>query len=168
MRLKETLEIIALIVQMVSLPIAVWSIYWARKEAKNSRDLQIALELSESFRSRWESNWRTTLKEVEEAQSKYHGADVPTKHQVELINMLNWIDWVGTLIKNKSLSNQKVLLGTLSPQFTRIIKAGRSMLEEDIRKEGRDYWGGVLVIVETLGIALTTNDSCTLSGPAGA
>jgi hypothetical protein len=75
MTIKEKLELLALAVQIISFPIAAWSLYWARKEAKASRDLQIALNVWDSFQTHWEGGWSNAFYAVQEAQQASGSTD---------------------------------------------------------------------------------------------
>ena len=160
MSVKEFLELLALVIQIVSFPIAAWSLYWARKEAKASRDLQIALNVWESFQTRWEGGWSDAFYAVKEAQAASGTKDVPTEHQDVFFQMLNWIDWLGTLIRTKSLSETEIIFGSIGPQFGEIIDLGDPLLQPYFEKYGRAYWKGLLRVareLKTKGIPLEFN-----------
>ena len=146
MATKQLLEVIALVVQIISFPFAAWSIYLARKEAKASRDLQIALNLSESFRSRWEGGWSDALYRVEEAQKTSSTNKVPREYEDRLYQMLNWIDWLGVLIRTKSLSEKRIIFDSIGPQFIEIINFGRPLVESNIEERGPKFWAGLLTV----------------------
>ncbi|HKR61795.1 MAG TPA: hypothetical protein VJS64_19065 [Pyrinomonadaceae bacterium] len=150
MPLKEFLELLALIVQIVSFPIAAWSLYWARKEAKASRDLQIALNVWESFQTRWESGWSDALYAVKEEQEASGTSEVPGKHRDSFFQMLNWIDWLGSLIRTKSLSETEIIFGSIGPQFAEIIDVGEPLLQPYFKKYGRPYWKGLLRVAREI------------------
>jgi hypothetical protein len=150
MTLKQFLELVALVVQIISFPIAAWSLYWARKEAKASRDLQIALNLSESFRSRWEGGWSDALYELKQIQRSSDNAEVPEKYRDPLFQMLNWIDWLGVLIRRKSLSDKKIIFESIGPQFVEIIEISRPLLKPYFAEHGPDYWAGLVTVAEAL------------------
>ena len=149
MRVKDCLELLALVIQIISFPIAAWSIYWARKEAKASRDVQIGLALAESFRTRWEQSWSVSLYEAKQAQKADGTKKVPVKYRDPIFQMLNWIDWLGTLIRTQSLSNTEIILGSIAPQFVDIIRIGEPLLFED-EEYGPQEWQGLFRVVEEL------------------
>ena len=151
---KEVLETMALVVQIVGFPVAAWSLYAARKEAKAARDLQIGLNLSESFRSRWEGGWSDALYEVKQAQESSQSQEIPVKNRDSLFQMLNWIDWLGVLIRTKSLSEKEIIFGSIGPQFTEIIEISRPLFEPDLKKHGAKYWAGLLTVAAALNIKL--------------
>ena len=150
MSARQILEIIALIVQIISFPIAAWSLYWARKEAKASRDLQIALNVWESFQTRWERGWSDALYAVKQEQKATSTREVPIKYHDSLYEMLNWIDWLGTLIRTKSLTETEIILGSIGPQFGEIIDIGEPLLEPYFQEHGRKYWKGLLRVAKEL------------------
>lgn len=152
---KEWLGLLALVIQIVSFPIAAWALYMTRKEAKASRDLQIALTLSESFRSRWEGGWSSELYKIRLAQDAAKTNEVPEKDRDPLYQMLNWIDWLGVLIREKSLTEKAIIFRSITPQFRQIINTSRTFVEEEIQREGPEYWSGVLIVANSLGIEWT-------------
>ncbi|MDX6404471.1 MAG: hypothetical protein QOH70_1926 [Blastocatellia bacterium] len=152
---KQVLEVIVLVVQIISFPVAAVSLYLTRKEAKAGRDLQIALNLSESFRSRWEGGWSDALYKVKEAQKASRPNEVPLEHRDHLFQMLNWIDWLGVLIKTKSLSKKEIIFDSIGPQFVEIIDIGRPLIESDIRKHGSKYWAGLLTVAQAQDVEWT-------------
>jgi hypothetical protein len=152
---KQLLEVIVLLVQIISFPIAAGSLYLARKEAKASRDLQIGLNLSESFRSRWEGGWSDALYKVKEAQNASGSKEVPIEYRDTLFQMLNWIDWLGVLIRTKSLSEKEIIFGSIGPQFVEIIDISRPLIEPDIRKHGSKYWAGLLTVAQAQNVGWT-------------
>ena len=121
-------------------------------EAKASRDLQIALNLSESFRSRWEGGWSSALYEVRLEQEAANTDEVPKEKRDPLYQMLNWIDWLGVLIKEKSLTEKAIIFRSITPQFRQIINTSRTFLEDEIQKEGPESWSGVLIVAKALDV----------------
>ena len=154
MTVKEILEVLALLAQIIGIPFAAISIYLARKEARAARDLQIGLNLSESFRSRWEGGWSTALYEVKQAQAASQSQEIPIENHDPLFQMLNWIDWLGVLIRTKSLSEKEIIFGSIGPQFTEIIEISRPLFEPDLKKYGAKYWAGLLTVAAALNIKL--------------
>ena len=152
MKLKQILELVALAVQIISFPVVAWSIYWARKEARAARDLQIALNLSESFRTRWEGGWSDALYEVKQALQESKSDEVPRRYKDPLFQMLNWIDWLGVLINRKSLSEKGIIFDSIGPQFVEIINISRPLLKPYFEKHGPNYWGGLVTVAEALNV----------------
>lgn len=150
MSARQILEIIALAIQIISFPIATWSLYWARKEAKAARDLQIALDVWKSFTTRWEAGWRDAFYAVKDEQQAMGTREVPMKYRGQFFEMLNWIDWLGTLIRTKSLSETEIILGSIGPQFGEIIDIGEPLLEPYFEEHGRKYWKGLLRVAKEL------------------
>ena len=157
MTFTQYLQVVALIIQIISFPIAAWALYMTRKEAKASRDLQIALSLSESFRSRWEGGWSNALYEIRLAQDAAKTNEVPEKDRDPLYQMLNWIDWLGVLIRTKSLTEREIIFRTIGTQFRQIINASRTFLEPEIQKEGPEYWSGLLIVAKALDVEWAKN-----------
>jgi hypothetical protein len=153
--LRDLLEMLAFAAQIISFPIAAVSIFLSRTEAKASRDLQVALTLSDSFRKYWESGWGETLEAITDFQKLNPGTDLSKEHEKQLRFMLNWIDWLGTFIKTKCFSKPDIVFGSISMRLCQIINAGRVTLERDMEKFGVDYWNGVLTVSKLLKIEWT-------------
>jgi len=147
---RQILEIIALVVQIISFPIAAWSLYWARREAKASRDLQIALNVWDSFQKHWEGGWSNAFYAVQEAQQASGSTEIPNEHRDAFYQMLNWIDWLGTLIRTGSLSETEIIFGSIGPQFAEMIDLGEPLLEPYFQKYGRPYWKGLLRVAKEM------------------
>ncbi|MFZ0063682.1 MAG: hypothetical protein WAL47_16740 [Pyrinomonadaceae bacterium] len=152
--LKAILEVLALFVQIIGFPVAAISLFMARKEAKASRDLQIALTLSESFRSRWEGGWSDIMFELKEVLKTSDSDEVPVKYRDHLYKMMNWIDWLGILIKTKSLSEKKIIFDSIRPQLVDIIKVSRPLIRKDTQLNDEDYWAGLRTVAAGLNIKL--------------
>jgi hypothetical protein len=150
MTIKEKLELLALAVQIISFPIAAWSLYWARKEAKASRDLQIALNVWDSFQTHWEGGWSNAFYAVQEAQQASGSTEISNEHRDTFYQMLNWIDWLGTLIRTGSLSETEIIFGSIGPQFADMIDLGEPLLEPYFQKYGRPYWKGLLRVAKEI------------------
>lgn len=165
--LKAILEVLALFVQIIGFPVAAISLFMARKEAKASRDLQIALTLSESFRTRWEGGWSDVMYELKQVLKTSESDEVPIKYRDHLYKMMNWIDWLGILIKTKSLSEKKIIFDSIRPQLVDIIKLSRPLIKQDTELNDKDYWAGLLTVAGALNIKIEdaaqkeTADTCT-------
>jgi hypothetical protein len=64
--------------------------------------------------------------------------------------MLNWIDWLGTLIRTESLSETEIIFGSIGPQFADMIDMGEPLLEPYFQKYGRPYWKGLLRVAKEI------------------
>ena len=129
---------------------------------KRTHDLQVALELSASFRERWEAGWDASLDAVESGNG-----EISADPGRSLRHMLNWIDWVGTLLRTRSLHNERVIFDSLGPTFRRILGAGRTILESDVEVHGPGYWASLLPVARRLQIAWLM-DLLKRSSPASA
>jgi hypothetical protein len=147
---KASLEVAVLMVQLLGFPIAALSIYLAYRSYKSSRDVQVALSLSESFRTRWEEGWRKSLNAIAEAQETDKKSD--PSHEEQLTNMLNWIDWVGRLMETGVLPKNMTLLATIEAPLVRAIQISRSRIEKDIADKGPNHWKGILTIARESGV----------------
>lgn len=159
MNLHKKLQIFSLIAQIISFPIVALSIYLTQVESKQGRDVEIALTLAESFRSRWETGWQTTLREVSTKTEFTQPVLVPVLYQEycehyyePIVYMLNWVDWVGIFMTTESLTNEEVVFGSLQMQFEQIINAGRPIIQWGVDEKGLGYWKGILTVGKRLQI----------------
>jgi hypothetical protein len=129
------------IVQIVGFPLALVGLLLAWREGRNSRDLQAALALADSFRSGWETNWRKALTTAEELTNK--GEELPEEIREELRKMLNWLDWAGRLIYSGTLARPKNVLASIDPQLKRIIRVTAPIIKGDEERHDKEYWRGV-------------------------
>jgi len=138
----------ALAAEVIALPFLAWQILLGRKENRRSRDLEISMTLSQSFREHWESTWEDALLELEEKTAgkplEYRGRREMSDNERELLRMLNWIDWVGTALRTKMLTNTDVLLKSIGPTIRSILALGRPIVEAEVKAHGCDYWGSLL------------------------
>jgi hypothetical protein len=153
--IRDVLEVLSFAAQIISFPVAAVSIILARREANASRNIQIALTLSESFRKYWESGWADFLQAT--ANQNIEAGDDFSDEQIRQIRfMLNWIDWLGVFIQTKHFSNPQIVLGSISGRLREIITLGRSIIADDTARYGADYWSGVNRVSMLLGMASPT------------
>jgi len=60
--------------------------------------------------------------------------------------MLKWIDWLGVLIRNKSLSKKELIFDSIGPQFIEIINISTPLVEPEIQTLGPKHWAGLLTV----------------------
>lgn len=143
------LEVFALVATLIGFAVAILQIYLGRREARASRDLEVTLSLSESFRTRWERSWRRVLRRLEA------GEEGPsTEDEDEFLNMLNWVDWLGNLIDRGLLHQEGVVLDAIGPQVRRMLELGRPILRHDVERHGWSYWKGLFVVADRLKVRL--------------
>jgi len=136
MELKAIFELLALGAAILGVPVAIYQLYIGRREAQAGRDLQVALSLSETFREKWDSQWASAMINPKSEESS----------QIALKSMLNWVDWLGTLIKHHHLVDYGVVLDTLNFPIKDLLELYQEQILNDISMYGRDYWGGVLEV----------------------
>jgi hypothetical protein len=151
-RMKEfmTLENLALITQIVSFPVAALAIVLAKMDARRAHDLDVVLNLSATFRDRWEQEWRSCLNQVQLFQQETVSSSIPDELEDQVLNILNWIDWVGSFLIEGLLAKENVLLQTLGPQLSRAIDLTSEKIKADIAAEGPGYWAGVVAVTQRL------------------
>ena len=136
------------IVQIVGFTLAFIGLFLAWREGRNSRDLQAALALADSFRSGWETDWRKALMTAEELDKR--GVKPPEEIRKELRQMLNWLDWAGWLIYSGTLARPKTVLSSINPQLKRIIQVAAPIIKDDEARHDEEYWRGVRTLERVL------------------
>lgn len=124
---------------------------------RRGRDLDIFLNLSSEFRSRWEGGWGDILDKLGVDHRNDGLTEMPKDNIKEITYMLNWVDWLGTVIRTNILTNDKVIFGSIGIAVMRIINAGRPIIERDTKEYGKDYWESVLIVGQRLEINWITD-----------
>lgn len=145
----QWISTIAQLVSLFGVPVALIGLWLTSRHNANARDLQVVLNLGEAFRLRWETKWRDLLIEIEntpEDERSTLGSD----RRNDLDDLLNWIDWLGTIILTKMMKRPEAIFATLGPQLKRAIKLSEPFLAEDEASGGSEYWAGVRFIQRRL------------------
>lgn len=150
MPIDQIITLTADIVQAFGIFLALIALTREVRRARTDRDLQVILNLSSSFRRRWEDKWedlcRPQLKK--DISIEQYAFD----NEKEIRHMLNWVDWLGTYIKTNLLSNHEVIFGSIGIPITEIIDIGRPLIEKDIEKYGKEHWSSLYVVARMLKI----------------
>jgi hypothetical protein len=132
-----------------------------RLDNQASRDLEMILSFSQSFREHWETHWEDILLKLDQKTSEhpleYHERCMMSDDERELVRMLNWIDWVGTAIRTRMLTNTNVLLNSIGPTLKYILAIGRPIVEAEVSIHGCDYWGSLLHVGRCLNLDWVEN-----------
>ena len=114
---------------------------------RRARNLEAILLLSADMRKRWESEWEYLLREKIPSLSLEDRKEGEVGHKLR--HMLNWIDWIGLMVKMK-LINKEILLGTLSPVIREILIQAADIIQSDIEdpEKGEAWWANVLFIAK--------------------
>lgn len=139
---------IADLVQIIGLPIAIVAVLLAYREGRRSRDLQAALAFSDTFRASWETSWDSTLQQAEELARRDEQSAGELREQ--LFSILNWLDWVGSLIAGGVLARPQVVLSSILPQLRRALRIIEPILTDDEARHEPGYWRGVRIMQQTL------------------
>lgn len=145
--IKPYLEVLALTATFIGLPILIYQIRSSRITAAKARDMEIALDLVNSFRASWESGWRKTLLKLEENIGVINDQSHLLKDETdELLNMLNWVDWLGNLVDKKFIYDDGLLKDFLQHPIKRILHVAEGKLERDNENLGSNYWRGISIL----------------------
>ncbi len=125
--------------------VAVIGLVVAYRQERRSRNLQAFLEISGDMRRRWEKGWDVMLREtvpklnLQERSSGEVGR--------ELRYMLNWLDWMGLIVK-MNLIDKQLLFGSLFSVVPVTIKKTAHIIQCDIEnpERGERWWANVLFL----------------------
>lgn len=141
----ESVAALGTVVAAVSVIVAIVAAWRANKQNRKDRTLQAFVVLSMDIRQRWEGGWRQFLREDLPGMSdeKKRSPEVVA----ELESMLNWLDWMGLIVKME-LIDEDLLLGTLRPVIRDILRESAGKIQSDIEDpdKGEDWWANVLYL----------------------
>ena len=106
---------------------------------QRSNDLQATLQLWETFRTKWEEDWRDALFVLENTPD---GEREPDLRRL-LWGMLDWIDWLGVLVQTHSIRKPHALLRLMGPQLDRILGVTVAKIARDDEAHGPEFWSGL-------------------------
>lgn len=137
---RDVLELAALVVGVFGVPIALIGIWMETRRAGKARDAAIIVQVAESVHHRWEARWDATLADIEARQAA--GEPISQAQKKELEYMLNWVHWIGVLMKSGLLARPERMILTMGPAMGRIVAAGRDKIAAEERAHGARYWAG--------------------------
>jgi len=146
----SSLQLAASMATAIGVVLAVFQLYSNQKQAQRSRDLEISLNMIETFRVRWENSWRVVFRKI--ASEFSENEKIKEENLDDLLNMLNWAHWLGNLIGQKHLKNKQLIFDAVGPQLKDMLRVGRAKIIDDIEKHGIKYWGGLVTIGKLLDI----------------
>jgi hypothetical protein len=138
--IKPFLDVIVALITIVGFPVAIYSIFLNGRAARRSTDLQIIMSVSATFWNKWHEGWRFQVNKLSDS------AEISEADKIALYEMLNWIDWVGTLMKHSVFTRPDIVLDTIGPSIKAVLDVSRSLLNA----EGQAEWSGVFVVARLL------------------
>jgi hypothetical protein len=151
--MNDTVATIQSIVTILGFPLAIATLRHSAYQAQRGRELTALLDISKSFASRWESRWQIHMKDIDEKLflDKF---DIDNETHRAVIEMLNWIDWVGMLFKSKLIRNYSTLFSSIEPQIRLALRVGAPEIRRDQRRRGNNHWPGLIFIAEKMNITI--------------
>ena len=140
-----TVSAVASAVGAVGFLVTAFGIWLSYRQNRRARNLQAFISISEDFRRRWESGWRQVL------QEDVPGLDLKKRFAgdvgKEMINMLNWLDWMGLILRLKLIDSQLVY-GSIGPTIDRLLVESSHKILEDTEdpQRGPAWWSNVLFV----------------------
>ena len=115
------------------------------RQNNKSRNLEAIFHISDDMRQRWEHNWGRILRD-EAPRLDLDARQIGEVGQ-QLTYMLNWLDWMGVLLKGK-LMDKTVLFATLSSPIAQMLRVSAHQIQCDIDDpaKGPDWWGNALYL----------------------
>jgi hypothetical protein len=148
--IKDYIGLAASMATAIGVVLAVFQLHVSQKQAQIARDLEISLNMIETFRIRWENSWRVVLQKI--AAEFSENERITDENLDDLLNMLNWADWLGNLIAHEHLKNKQLIFDALRPQLKEMLRLGRGQIVNDSKEHGIDYWSGLITVGRMLGI----------------
>jgi hypothetical protein len=148
--IKIYLGLAASMATAVGIVLAVLQLRSSQKQAQKSRDLEISLNLIETFRVRWEDRWRVVFRQIVLEFSE--NEKITDENLDDFLNMLNWADWLGNLIAQKHLRNKQLIFDAVGPQLKDMLRVGREKIVDDSEEHGIGYWRGLIIVGKLLNI----------------
>lgn len=148
--IKDYLGLVASLATAIGVVLAVIQLHFNQKQAQRARDLEISLSMIETFRVRWENSWRVVFRKIE--LEFLENKRISDENLDELLNMLNWANWLGNLIAQEQLKNKQLIFDAVGPQLKDMLRVGQKKILEDSKKYGIDYWKGLLTVGKLLSI----------------
>ena len=148
-----SVESLTISIGVLTLIVGVINSIYTNKQTIKSQHLQIILTISESFRNKWEENWKEILDGLEVDHISPRTKDIPPQNIDNISYMLNWVDWMGAMKTSGALSELEILTSSIGIPIKRIINAGYPILKHDTEKHGVDYWKNLFTVAEHLKIS---------------
>jgi hypothetical protein len=146
--IKQYLDIIVALVTIIGLPIGIYGLILNSKHTQNSLDVQIAISLAIKFDEKWDNSWE---KVISKGVKFYALSDLDKK---VIIDVLNWIDWLGVFINRGALVKSTLILDSIGANIVDTIVIAKEKLNED----GKMEWKGVFGIAKRLNLLGPTGE----------
>ena len=130
-------------VQLIGIPVAAFGIFLNARSADRARNLQITLSIVDSFSDKWESGWRTVVRETVTTLKENSSASIEQNQLDKIFDILNYIDWVGRMIKDGHFKRPKTVFLSIGPRVKTLIEVMQPIIDEHTTKQGREIWGGL-------------------------
>ncbi len=143
MTIEHILSLAGDLITIIGLPIGLLGLWLSSRTAAKSRDVQVVLNMIESFQHRWDQSWAATLRRVEALRTNSDMEPLPEDVEDDFRSLLNWIDWLGSLQKSRLLNRPDAILESLSPPISRALTAGAPLIRNDEETHGPKFWSGL-------------------------
>ena len=136
------LDIATAVVQIIGLPLAAMALYLNSRNAARSRDLDVALRLTDQFNARWSEDWRRVTRLAEDPEFGVDG--LTSDDRDKLVDLLNYIDHIGRLMLSKHLRDDSHVVRTIGPLVRRALSASEELIATFREDDGKEVFRGAL------------------------
>ena len=135
----ESVSAVGSAVSAAAVIVAVIGLVLAYRQERRARNLQAFLEISGDMRRRWENGWDVMLRETVPKLNLQERSSGEAGRQLRY--MLNWLDWMGLIVK-MNLIDKQLLFGSLFSVVREIIRESAHIIQCDIENPERARIGG--------------------------
>jgi len=140
---KEFLDIAGVLATVIGFPLTIYSIIKANMNTRRSIDVQIITSLSIYFNEKWNDEWGPLMDNGDPLSELTSDAQ-----RRSFYSLLNWIDWVGTLIRRGAFSDPTLMFETIGINMRHAILLSNDVLND----QGQNFWPGVFEVARRLGL----------------
>ena len=145
-------ETITIFIGVITLIIGVINLVITNRQRARAHHLQIILTISDTFRKEWESSWSNILDELKIDHLNPRKEELPNAHVKNIRFMLNWVDWLGAVKSSGVLKELNILTSSIGIPIRRMINAGYTIVEKDIKEYGADHWRNLFIVAKYLDV----------------
>ena len=138
-----TFETLGIVVSVITVVVAGIALLVNTRDAANSRDLLVVLDLSASYRNYWEGGWATALDELESHIKVADAKAIEPHLRRTVYSHLNWIDWYGNILSSGVFRQSRIFTLSVGPSMKRALNLTKPLVDEDIKANGAEYWAGL-------------------------
>lgn len=137
-------------IQLASLIAVGLGVIVTSRRATEAQDSAVIIELGREFRKKWELGAGEAVRLLEHGRTLGVPEDVDPDLRDQLDSLLNWIDWLGVMIRHRVLRQPRVIIETIGPSMNRVIDLEWARVIADLEEHGEEHWAGVVEVARML------------------